>query len=229
MADYRWPEAGKRSLIGKRISRLDGPAKASGRATYTYDVNRPRMLHAKIVLAPYAHAKIASIDTSAAERMPGVEAIQVIMEPGREVLWAGQEVVAVAAQTEEQARDAARAIRVRYEKLPHLVSDLEPARAGDRAQPGAEQTDGNPEQGFREAAVVAEGQYGSPVITHCCLESHGHVTEWEGDNLTVWASTQSVSGIGGEFARGLKIPAGNVRVFTPVMGGGFGSKFSADT
>lgn len=229
MADYHWPEAGKRSLIGTRISRLDGPIKASGRATYTYDVHRPGMLYGKMVLSPYAHAKIASIDTSAAEKMPSVKAVQVMLVPGKEVMWAGQEVVAVAAETEEQARDAARAVHVKYEKLPHLVADVEPAKAGDRSKPRSEQTDGNPDQGFQQAEVIHEGQYGTPVITHCCLEAHGQVAEWEGENLTVWASTQNVSGIGGELAKGLNIPAGNVRIITPVMGGGFGSKFAADT
>ena len=229
MADYRWPEAGKRSLIGKRISRLDGPVKSSGRVKYTYDVDRPNMLYGKMVLSPYAQATIKSIDTSAAEKMPGVKAVQVMREPGTEILWAGQEVVAVAAETEEQARDAARRVVVNYEKLPHLVRDVEPAKAGDRAKPAAEQTEGDPDKAFQEAEVTVEGQYGCPVITHCCLEAHGQATEWEGDNLTVWASTQNVSGIGGEFASGLKIPAGNVRTLTPVMGGGFGSKFGADT
>jgi xanthine dehydrogenase YagR molybdenum-binding subunit len=237
MADYHWPEASKRSLIGKRISRLDGPIKASGRAKYTYDVNRPGLLHGKMVLAPYAHAKVVSIDTSAAARMPGVKAVQVMVEPGgpaSEILWAGTPVVAVAAETEEQARDAARSVKVEYQKLPHLVSDpspgsLDPAKAADHLRQLAEQTDGNPDQGFREAEVTFAGQYGCPVVTHCCLEAHGQVAEWEGDNLTVWASTQNLSGVGGEFASGLKVPAGNVRVLTPVMGGGFGSKFSADT
>ncbi len=229
MADYHWPEAGKRILIGKRISRLDGPIKASGRAKYTYDVNRPGMLHGKMLLSPHAHAKIVSIDTSAAEAMPGVKAVHVILEPGREVKWAGQEIIAVAAETEEQARDAARAVRVQYEKLPHLVSDVEPAQAGGNSQQPSEQTEGNPDQAFSEAEVISEGQYGIPVITHCCLESHGHVAEWEGDNLTVWASTQNVYGVAGEFATALKVPASSVRALTPVMGGGFGSKFAADT
>ncbi len=228
MADYHWPEAGKRSLIGKRISRLDGPMKSSGRAKYSYDINRPEMLYGKMVLSPYAHAKITSIDTTAAEKMPGVRAIQVMLEPGKEIFWAGQEVVAVAAESEEQARDAARAVRVQYEKLPHLVHDVEPAQAGDRAKQAAEQTEGDPDQGFKEVEVVSEGQYGSPVITHCCLETHGQVAEWEGDTLNVWASTQNVSGIGGEMAKGLQAPAGSVRIITPVMGGGFGSKFAAD-
>ena len=231
MADYHWPPAGTRSLIGKRISRLDGPSKASGRAKYTYDVNRPGMLYGKMVLAPYAHAKVVSIDSSAAGKMPGVKAIEVMVDPSgsaNEVLWAGTPVVAVAAETEEQARDAARQVKVQYEKMPHLVNDFDLARAGDHTKQTAEQTDGNPEQGFQAAEVVHEGQYGSRVITHCCLESHGQVAEWEGQSLTVWASTQNVTGVAGEFAKSLSVGADNVRVLTPMMGGGFGSKFGAD-
>lgn len=231
MADHKWPEAGKRSLIGKRISRLDGPKKSAGRAKYSFDVNRAGMLHAKMVLSPHAHARVLSIDSSTAEKMPGVKGVDVIVAPGREVLWAGQEVAAVAAETEEQARDAARAIRVEYEPLPFFVADAAPDRVpgADRARPLAEQTEGNVEQGFQQADVTHEGSYGASVITHCCLESHGHVTEWEGDQLTVWASTQNLYGLSQEFARALEVQSGKVRVLTPMMGGGFGSKFSADT
>ncbi len=68
---YDWPAAGERSLIGKRVKRIDGPAKASGRAKYTYDINRPGMLTSKIYRSPYAHARITAIDTSEAEKLSG--------------------------------------------------------------------------------------------------------------------------------------------------------------
>ena len=102
MADYHWPPTDKCNLIGRRISRLDGPWKSSGRIKYSYDVNRPNMLHGKMVFSPHAHAKVVSIDTSAAEKMPGVKAVEIMTEPGKEVFWEGHEVVAVAAETEEQ-------------------------------------------------------------------------------------------------------------------------------
>jgi len=230
MADYHWPPADKRSLIGKRISRLDGPWKSSGRAKYSYDVNRPGMLHGKMVFSPYAHAKVVSIDTSAAEAMPGVKAVEIMTEPGKEVMWAGHEVVAIAAETEEQARDAARRVEVKYEKISHLVADVPPSKAGEHTKQIAEQVDGNPDQSLQQAEMVSEGEYGSPVITHCCLEAHGQVAEWDGDNLTMYASTQNVSGIPGELAKAnIVSSADKVRVLTPVMGGGFGSKFGADT
>jgi xanthine dehydrogenase YagR molybdenum-binding subunit len=231
MADYHWPPADKRSLIGKSISRVDGPSKASGRATYSYDVQREGMLFGRMVLSPHAHAKITSIDTSAAEKMPGVKAVAIFPTIGQgfEVLWAGQELVAVAAETDDQARDAARAVRIEYDVLPHSVADVSPDKAGSSYTGKSDvATDGDADAGFQKADVTHEGEYGNAMITHCCLESHGQVTEWQGDQLTVWASTQGVSSIGAEYAKGLNIPETNVRIITPVMGGGFGSKFQAD-
>jgi xanthine dehydrogenase YagR molybdenum-binding subunit len=228
MADYKWPEASKRSLIGKRISRIDGPMKVSGKAKYTYDVKRPGMLYGKIVRCPYAHAKVVSIDTSEAEKMPGVKAVNVIQGPGKEIRWAGDEVVAVAATEELLAEDAARAVKVVYEQLPHFVREEDLSKAGSNARPAQEKSDGDPEKGFAEAEVTVEGAYGIPVITHCCLESHGSVSEWEGeDKLNVWISTQAVSSVGQGFATPLKIPTTNVHVVQDNIGGGFGSKFDA--
>ncbi|HET9399332.1 MAG TPA: molybdopterin cofactor-binding domain-containing protein, partial [Candidatus Acidoferrales bacterium] len=230
MADFHWPPADKRQLLGKRISRLDGPWKATGTATYTYDVHREGMLFGRMALSPHAHAKIVSIDTSAAEKMPGVKAVDIIVDPGKEVLWAGQEIVSLAAETDDQARDAVRAIHIEYQVLPYLVSDVAPSQAPEGfIQKLNEQTDSDPDSAFQQSDVTHEGEYGTAVITHCCLESHGQVCEWQGDQLTVWASTQNVSGIPGELATGLNVPAANIRVITPVMGGGFGSKFGADT
>ncbi len=230
MAEYKWPEAGKRSLIGKRISRVDGPAKVSGKAKYTYDIKRPGMLYGKILRSPYAHAKIVSIDTSAAEKLPGVKAVKVIQGPGTEIQWAGDEIVAVAAVDEPTAEDAIRAIKVKYEVLPHLVNEEDPSKvSADRRQTAAEQVIGNPDQAFQEAEVVVEGTYGCEVITHCCLEAHGQIAEWEDEkNVLLHPSTQAVSSVGGQLAQSLGIPAANVRVKMDHIGGGFGSKFQID-
>ena len=112
MAEYKWPDANQRKLIGKRMSRVDGPVKSSGRAKYTYDLVRPGMLYAHSVKCPHAHAKVVSVDTSAAEKMSGVSGVLVINGPGKEIFWAGTDVVAVAAVDEPTARDAVRAIKV---------------------------------------------------------------------------------------------------------------------
>src|ERR1700758_293306 len=128
MPDYAWPDAEHRILIGKRTTRVDSPAKVSGQAKYTYDVHRPGMLYGKVLRCPYAHAKVVSIDTSAAEKMPGVKAVHIIQGPGANIHWAGDEIVAVAAVDEGTAEDALWAIKVEYEKLPHLVTDAEPPK-----------------------------------------------------------------------------------------------------
>ncbi|MBI4481372.1 MAG: xanthine dehydrogenase family protein molybdopterin-binding subunit [Acidobacteria bacterium] len=229
MAEYKWPEAGKRALIGKRTNRVDGPAKVSGSAKYTYDVKRPGMLYGKILRCPHAHARIVSIDTSEAEKLLGVKAVRIIQGPGTEIQWAGDEVVGVAAVEETIAEDALRKIKVQYEKLPHLVHEEELEKVGDRAKPAAEQVSGDPDSAFKEAGVVVEGYYGLPVITHCALEAHGCVAEWEDEqNLTVWPSTQGVARVAGQFAETLGLPAGNVRALMQYVGGGFGAKFSPD-
>src|ERR1700733_1029492 len=114
-----WPE--KRRILGTRVTRLDGPVKSTGRAKYSYDINRPGMLHARILRSPYAHAVVKSIDTSAAEKMPGVKAVHLIAKPGAELFYAGDEVLALAADTEEHAHDAIRAVKVVFEEKPHLV------------------------------------------------------------------------------------------------------------
>ena len=151
MAEYKWPEADKRTLIGKRISRVDGPHKVSGRAKYSYDINRPGMLFGKIVRCPHAHAKIVSIDTSAAEKMPGVKAVQIIQDVGAELHWAGASVVALAAVDEPTAEDAARAIKVTYEVLPHLVTYTDLKAAEGYTKPANENTQGEPDKAFRRS------------------------------------------------------------------------------
>ena len=230
MAEYKWPDADKRTFIGKRISRIDGAQKVSGRAKYSFDINRPGMLFGKILRSPHAHAKIKSIDTSAAEQMPGVKALHIVSAVGTELYWAGASVVAVAAVDEPTAEDAMRAIKVEYEVLPHLVIDTDVKNAGEYAKPANENKVGDPDKGFSEAEVTIEGNYGLPVITHCCLEPHGSVMEWEDDGKNVLAhlSTQAVTGSVAQIARPLEIPATNVRVKQDHIGGGFGSKFGPD-
>ena len=128
MSEYQWPDPATRPLLGKRISRVDGPVKVSGRAKYTYDYNPGGLLAGKILRCPYAHARITSIDTSAAEKMPGVKAVKIVQQAGTEIFWAGDEVVGVAAVDEPTAEDAIRAVKVQYEVLPHFVSDAEPPK-----------------------------------------------------------------------------------------------------
>jgi xanthine dehydrogenase YagR molybdenum-binding subunit len=189
-------------------------------------MHRPGMLVAKLVVSPHAHARVKTVDASEAEKLAGVRAVRVVSPPGTEVQWEGTEIAAVAADTEEIARDAARRVRVDYEVLPHLVKEEDLNKAKGMTKPSAEQTSGNPDQAFAAAEAVHEGYYGAPTITHCCQEPHGQVVEWEGDQCTFYATTQAVSRIGGDLAKALGVKPSQVRVICEHMGGGFGSKFS---
>jgi xanthine dehydrogenase YagR molybdenum-binding subunit len=233
VAKYSWPE--KPALLGTAVTRLDGPDKVTGRARYSYDINRPGMIYGKMVRSPYPHARVVSVDLSAAQRAPGVKAALVYGEPGTQVMYQGDPVAAVAADTEERARDAARLVRVRYEPLPHLAN-VEQAMAPDapavfptgNIRQGAREETGDLAAGFAKAAHVVEQTYSTQVITHVCLETHGCVCEWDGDKLTAWISTQAVIQSAQQFAQALGIPQSNVHCITQYMGGGFGSKFGPD-
>lgn len=231
--EAQWGDPKNMRWLGKRIVRVDGPDKVTGRAKYTYDIRLPGMLYAKILRSPYPHARIRSIDTSRAEKLPGVKAV--IADLTREVKYVGEEVAAVAAVSEQVARDAQRLIKVEYEPLPFVV-DPQTARepSAPRVTPQGNVRDGNPrERGDVDSAfsrndvVVHSATYSVPARSHCCLEPHGLVCQWQGDKLIAWASTQGIFSVRDELAGALGIPASNVRVICEHMGGGFGSKFGA--
>src|SRR5580698_2189483 len=101
-----WPESTR--LIGSSIRRIDGMAKASGRAKYPSDIRPEGMLFGVMLTSPHANAVVKAIDIGAARKLPGVKAILALVTPGEaKVIYQGQEIAAVAAETEERARDAA--------------------------------------------------------------------------------------------------------------------------
>jgi len=232
---YNWPDP--RAVLGTSVKRLDGPDKVTGRAKYTFDVNRPGMIYGRIVRSPHPHARVMAVDLSAAQKAPGVKAAIVWRQPGdaqtSQVMFQGDEVAAVAADTEEHAKDAARLIRVEYEVLPHVVN-VQQALDGTapavftngNVRQGQTQESGDLDAGFKAAAHTIEETYATHVITHVCMESHGTVCEWDGDKLTAWVSTQGVNSARDNFATALAIPQANVRVICQYMGGGFGSKLA---
>ncbi len=224
--DYSWPPMEKRKLIGKPIKRLDGPQKSTGRAKYASDLKPQGLLFAAYMGSPHAHARITKIDTSEAEKMPGVKAVHIINPEGTEIQWQGMEVAAAAAATEEAANDALRKIKVDYEVLPHFVQEADLKQAGARGKAAGERVTGDPDKAFQDAEAVSEGQYGIPVITHCCLETHGSVVQWQGDQVHVFPSTQYISGTAAGLAPNIKVPIANIQAHMDYIGGGFGSKFS---
>lgn len=237
--EVSWGKPETRRLIGSHMQRVDGVEKVTGRAKYTYDINLPGMLHGKIVRSPHAKARITTIDLGPAQAMPGVKAAITLKEPGAAVRFAGDEVAAIAAVSEEIAEHAIRAVRVRYEPLPFVVKE-EAARdpeaprvlGNDRpnVEPGRARTEGDVGKAFAEAAGMVEGQYRAQARIHACLEPHGHVVAWQDDGgLKIWASTQAVHGTADEFAGIAGIPKNQIEVITQHMGGGFGSKFGPGT
>jgi xanthine dehydrogenase YagR molybdenum-binding subunit len=246
VAEYSWPKFGTATLLGKESDRVDGLEKASGAAKYSYDINPPGTLQARVLGCPHAHCKVKSIDTSAAEKVPGVVGVYTIKEPGDEVTWQGDLLACVAAETEGAAAEGLAALKIEYELLDVFVQDenLEAARKANRVKPagGKVQLENEPgddddekefqqkeiDRLFKESAVVVDGYYGIHAITHMCLEPHGSTCTWDGDKLTAYLSTQNVSGTANQFAGPLKVPASDVTVVCDFIGGGFGSKFAAD-
>ncbi len=227
---YKWPE--KRQVIGTKVPRLDGALKVAGKAKYSYDRNLPGLLHGKILRSTVAHGKIVTLDLAPAEAMPGVKAAMSIKKVGDIVRFGGDEVAALAAETEEQARDAIRAIKVAYESLPPLASEEAGLERNPPPPPQTTEKGLKIEEAFAKATVTSEGFYGVAVITHVCLETHGLVADWKADDdLVVYCSTQAVGNTRNSLKNHGPFKAiANLKVTceTPFMGGGFGSKFSAD-
>jgi len=220
-------------LIGTPTSRLDGFLIVTGKARYTHDLFFDHLLHGKILRSPYASAEIMSVDLSAAQSLPGVEAVIQLKEG--QVKYEGEPIAAVAAVSEIAAEEALRRIRVEFRQLPHVVS---PEKAREEGAPRVhdsgnvekfnEYSRGDVEKGFAEADVVLERTYKTAVEIHHTAETHASIAKWDEDQLTVWDSTQAIFSVRDGLARALNIPASKVRVIKTYMGGGFGSKLGVN-
>ena len=194
--------------------------------------------------SPHPHARIKRIDTSKAEALNGVRAVLSFANCSdiswfqdthlfeETVRYVGEEVAAVAADSEEIADDALRLIEVEYEVLPFVVdaeAALKPAAPklhedGNLAGEPTEYERGDVSGSVGQADVVIERTYVTQAALHNCLEPHGCTATWEGDTLTIWDSTQSIFDVRQEVAKRLELPEHHVRVIKQFMGGGFGSK-----
>jgi xanthine dehydrogenase YagR molybdenum-binding subunit len=241
----------KTEVVGKPLPRIDAYERVSGSAVYPSDTSLPDLLYGAILRSPHAHARVESIDTREAEKMPGVRAVITGSTPGASLDWPyqkevktklfdrhcrheGEEVAAVAAETPYQAWDALKAIKVKYEILPFIVDEQKALEPGAPAiHEGGNRSDvqtserGSVEKGFAEADVVLEQSYRTESELHTPMELHGCVAKWDGDRLTIWESTQGVYAVQARVAEVLGLPLANVRVIGHYMGGGFGSKLQA--
>ncbi len=195
--------------VGKSVPRIDGLGMVTGQTKYAFDVSFPNMLIGKMLRSPHPHAKIISIDTSEAEKLPGVRAVvtakdthnikfgsneyffphtidQMAIE-AEKVRYVGDELGAVAAVDEETADKALKLIKVEYEKLPHVV-DVEEAM-----KPGSPLIHeslnniavilpvnfGNPDRTMKEADYVREDKFYAPAAHQSAMEPHVCVGQWE--------------------------------------------------
>jgi xanthine dehydrogenase molybdenum-binding subunit len=238
-------------FVGQDVPRPDGADKAAGRAEYIHDVVRPGMLHGKIKFSEHAHARIVAVDTSRAERLPGVRAVvtgfntpelrmgflrdNVALKRDK-VRQFRDEVAAVAAIDADVAAEAVDLIRVEYEPLPGVFSPDEAMADGaplvhEAAPDGLPLTfshaSGDLEAGMRAAKHVDEGVYSTPLIQQSCMGTAGCIAEFDsGGNLTLHAKTQIPFLAQRDFTRALGtlgLRGRTARVVVPALGGGFGT------
>jgi len=240
-----WGDAGTLNAVGNSISRPEGMEKVTGRARYAYDMRLPGQLYVAALRSPYPHAQIKHIDVSKAESLEGVHAV-LSSANAPDITWyeeecplfsstvrfVGDEVAVVAAETEEIAQDALYLIEVEYDPLPFVTNIAEALapdapeihEGGNQAGDKNEYSRGDVEEGFAKADVIIEQIYTTPTQVHNSLEPHGCTAFWEGEQLTIWESTQGIFQVREEIAEKLGLPEHRVRVIKQHMGGGFGAK-----
>lgn len=250
------------TAVGRSIPKLENREKVLGRAEYIDDLYRPGMLHAAILGSPHAHAKIISYDVSEALAAPGVVAVLTgddVPADGRmgafikdehaiakgKVLYLGEPVAALAAETLEQARAAVNLIRVEYEELPAILSPeaglasgaaiLHPDVANyvkvfDAGSEGnlcsrTELTEGDVDAVWSRCAVIVEGEFTTEAQAHVSIEPCGALAEVDAQGrVTLWSANQSVFRVQANVCESLKLPMSRLRSLSPRVGAGFGNK-----
>ena len=227
-----WPE--NRVHIGSHAKRVDAPAKVTGAAKYTSDVQPEGWLYGMILRSKWAKAKITRINLDQARKIRGVKAAILRDDTGeRTVRYYGEELAAVAGVSKQACLDALRAIEVEATELPFVVNvedalEESAARVWEDAPNASKprvREQGEVDKAFSDCAAVVEGFFSTPVQIHHPLETHGNTISWTEEGVTCWASTQGISSVREGLAGHLQLPQSKVRVFSEFMGSGFGSKF----
>lgn len=241
--------------IGQPTPILDAVEKVTGEALYTDDLRFPGMLHGKVLTSPVAHARIRSIDTSKAEALPGVRAVITWKDApetrfNRIMRWAkdglpatervldnvvrfvGDEVAAVAADSEAIARRAVKLIQVEYEELPAVFDPEEALKEGaPKVYPEgnllkAQRAEcGDVDAALAEAEVVVENALSTAMIHHGAIEPHQCIARWgRGDELEVWEPQQGVHRVQIMLGKIFDLPYTKIKVHGERIGGTFGGK-----
>jgi xanthine dehydrogenase YagR molybdenum-binding subunit len=235
-------------FVGRPVTRIDGPLKVAGIAPYAFERHDviPNQAYGYVVGATVAKGRILRIDTGAAKAASGVIGVITALEykpapppqrqtanlfGGAEVAHYHQAVALVVAKTFEEARAASHLVKVDYEAAPGKY-DLAGEASG--ATPSADPNEGQDAEvydrvgdfdaAFAAAPVKLDETYTTPCETHAMMEPHASIAAWNGDKLTVWTSSQMINWAKAGLAKTLGIPAENVRVQSPFIGGGFGGK-----
>ncbi|AJR22916.1 MULTISPECIES: aldehyde oxidoreductase molybdenum-binding subunit PaoC [Sphingobium] len=232
-------------VIGIPHDRIDGAAKVTGTAPYAYERHdaAPNAAYGWIVGSAIAKGRINAMDLRAAEAAPGVLGIVTHQNAGPlgkgnmntahllggpQIEHYEQAVALVIADTLENARDAARLVRIDYapdQGRFNLAAERDKGVPPEGGFGGPADTKaGDFEAGFAKAAVKIDQHYTTPDQSHAMMEPHATIAAWNGDKLTLWTSNQMIAWSVGEMAATLKIPKENIRLVSPYIGGGFGAK-----
>ncbi len=243
----------KFKTVGKSLPRVDADAKVTGRAKFTADFYFENMLYGKILHSPIAHALIKKIDTKRAEALPGVKLVLTREDvpditygvtPARydehvfakeRVRHVGDEVAAIIAVEEEIAEKALNLIEVECEALPAVFNPIEAIKEGapqlherykNNINTHVDHHFGNIEKGFAEADYIREEEFVGNHTYQSALEPHASIAYWENDGktLVLYSASQVPHYVHYMLARVLDIPLGDIRIMSPPVGGGFGSK-----
>ena len=216
------------AAVGVPMARVDGPLKVTGGAHYAADNPVPDFVHAALVCSTVASGTVDRIDSKAAGRAPGVLRIltdfSTVMLPYdiRRVAFFGQPVAVVVADTLEAATHGASLVEVHYTPGVQVVN-IDAPQAVPRPGRSPDYSRGDPDAALRAAAVVSDGRYGIARNNHNPMELPSTVAQWDGDRLTVWDKVQAIVGAQQAHAKAHGVPADNVRVISPFVGGAFGS------
>ncbi len=239
----------KTTLIGKRIPKPDGPDKAVGRTTYINDMVLPMMLYGGILHAGRPHARIRSIDVSAAKALRGVHVVLTADDipellfgvnrdnrplKGGKVRCVRDEVAAVAAETQEICEQALALIEVDYEDLPPVFDPVEALKEGaprvhdekpDNKSLSYEFDHGDVAEAERQSDVIIDDVFNVHYVTHCCMGTGCAIADFNADGkLIIYSQTQYPYNYKMDLAPALGIHPGDIRVIQPPVGGAFGSK-----
>jgi len=221
--------------IGKEMSRVDGVAKVTGAAKYAAEFQVKNVAYGYIVQSTIAKGAIKAIDTSAAEKQSGVikvfthlnavktreKDVAFVALQSDKIVFSGQPIALVVAETFEQARHAARFVKTEYNEEKALTDTLKAQTVPPPSAPPKPR--GNPQEALQNAPVKVVAEYTIPIEHHNPMEPHGAIAVWEGERLSVFDKSQNVYRVRGHLAASFAVAPENVNVISPFVGGAFGS------